>query len=230
VKVDLQQKATASVPVGPFAAGAEGTVTSSVEFKGNPAAILSKGLPKVLDGDFKGATEAVGKNAEVTASVELNLKGTASAEANFGQTPTQATAPGAAPVPPGRNVLAGGNVKVSGDIEARLKLSGNPIELATKGLPKLVQGDLPGAVGAVGDKVKVEAEVKQTKTTNGGIEVGDPLGLFKAEFTTQRVDVGDKPLWSYGVDDKQTKADESRTARQAARDLDRQWERLTGTV
>jgi hypothetical protein len=138
--------------------------------------------------------------------------------------------PGATPVAPGRNVIGGGNAKVSGEIEARLKLSGNPIELARKGIPKLAQGDLPGAVEAVGDQVKVEAEVKQTKRTQGGIEVGDPLNLFSAHFKTEHVDVGDKPLWSYGIDDKKTKADESRTASQAARDLDRQWERLTGTV
>jgi hypothetical protein len=204
VQLQLQQKATVNGEVGPFSGGAEGSVTSTLEFKGDPAGILSKGLPKALQGDFEGARKAVGDHAEVNASVELRLKGNAGANANLGP----------------------GYVASNGEVEARLKLSGSPAELARKGIPKLFEGDLPGAVSAVGDKVKVEADLTQSKTTTGGIEVGDPLGLFGAEFTTERVDVRDKPLWSYGIDDPKTKANESRTASQAAGDLRRMWERL----
>ncbi|MGV3621227.1 MAG: hypothetical protein ACO1OB_10440 [Archangium sp.] len=196
VSMTLTQEGSASAALGPFEAGASGKLVETFSVKGNPLDILRDGVPKILDGDVKGAVKALDENFDMEASIEFT--GTGSAGAN-------ATA-------------AGIGVTHGEEIEARFKISGDPLAIVRDGVPELLDGDIPGAAKAVGDNVQVEAEISQTSETVSGVDINIDAVVAEANFVAQRTDVETDELYQYGVD-------EPRTATQAVNDLAELWGR-----
>lgn len=175
VDITLQQQGSASAALGPFEAGASGTLTEKFSVTGNPLDILRDGGSRLLGGDVKGAVKALDDNFDVEASIEFEGSGTAGANATG----------------------AGIGVTHGESIEARFAISGDPLALVTGAVPALLKGDLQGAARAAGDAVQVEAEIFQSSETVTGADINIDAVVAEANFVAQRTDVETDDLYSY---------------------------------
>ncbi len=217
VQVQLSQSGSVNGNVGPFQGGASGTLTETLTISGNPADIIAQGAPKLLKGDVPGAVKALGDHVDVNASVEFVGTGTAGGGLTAG-----ALAPGQG----GGSTSISTGVQKGEQIEARFKISGDPIAIAKDGIPKILQGDIPGAAKAIGDNVNVEAEITTGSTTTTGADINIDAVVVEAHFSAERTDVEEETVFQYGVDDPNTTRSETRTGTQAARDLQQLWGRV----